>query len=132
MRMRRKSRKNKKEARCGNACANPHRASAVSYQEIEENSPDTQPTCPLTTTACQPFFAVATHSKEAPLLAAVMRLYFVSLPARMLTVPLLQMMVTFFGAAEGISGVSGACSVQGYRLYYKSTTQIKFILPKGD
>ena len=37
--------------------------------------PDTQPTQPLTTTACQPFSAVATHSKVSPFLAAVMRLY---------------------------------------------------------
>ena len=52
--------------------------------------PDTQPTQPLTTTACQPFSAVATHSKVSPFLAAVMRLYCVPLPVRMLTVPLTQ------------------------------------------
>ena len=52
--------------------------------------PDTQPTQPLITTACQPFPAVATHAKVSPFFAAVMRLYCVPLPVRMLTVPLTQ------------------------------------------
>lgn len=40
-----------------------------------EYFPDTHPTQLLTTTACQPFSAVAAHSKVSPSLAAVMRLY---------------------------------------------------------
>ena len=76
--------------------------------------PDTQPTQPLITTACQPFPAVATHAKVSPFFAAVMRLYCVPLPVRMLTVPLTQEIVTClpagvyspFSGSEGFSASS--------------------------
>ena len=68
--------------------------------------PDTQPTQPLTTTACQPFSAVATHAKVSPFFAAVMRLYCVPLPVRMLTVPLTQDIVTFLPLVSGFSSPS--------------------------
>ena len=68
--------------------------------------PDTQPTQPLTTTACQPFSAVATHSKVSPFLAAVMRLYCVPLPVRMLTVPLTQEIMTCLPAGFIPSGMA--------------------------
>ena len=44
--------------------------------------PETHPTRAPTTTACQPFSAVATHSKVEPSLAAVIRSYCVPLPTR--------------------------------------------------
>ena len=75
------------------------------HYSITEYFPDTQPTRALTTTACQPFSAVATHSREAPFCTAVMRSYCVPLPARMFTEPLPQTMRTRF--VVGVSGASG-------------------------
>ena len=74
------------------------------YKGFDQTSfeyfPETQPTRPFTTTACQPFSAVATHLKVEPSLVAVMRSYCVPLPTRMLTVPLSQTMRTHL-AADG-------------------------------
>ena len=68
------------------------------YKGFDQTSfeyfPETQPTRPFTTMACQPFSAVATHSKVEPFLAEVIRSYCVPLPTRMLTVPPSQTMRT--------------------------------------
>mgnify|MGYP000032971832 FL=1 len=69
--------------------------------------------------ACQPFSAVATHAKVSPFFAAVMRLYCVPFPVRMLIVPLTQEIMTCLPAGFIPSGMavpgftSSGCSVSG-------------------
>ena len=84
---------------------------------IFEYPPDTQPTCPLTTIACQPFSAVAIHSKIAPSFTEVMRLYLVSLPQRTFTLPPSETMTTVVPTVAGPSGAD--CSgVSGLSLIH--------------
>ena len=56
--------------------------------------------------ACQSFSAVATHAKVSPFFAAVMRLYCVPFPVRMLIVPLTQEIMTCLPAGFIPSGMA--------------------------